>query len=421
MPAIVALVASNFAAPDRPRAYGLVASAGAIAVAAGPLIGGAVTTYWTWRLVFAGEVVIVIAILALTRKIRDAAPGQRSSLDFVGVVLSSTGLGLAVYGVLRSGEWGWVLAKEGSADILGLSLTLWLIVAGLLFIRLFVAWEGHVVRRGGEPLIDLTMLHNAQLTGGLTMFFFQFLLQAGLFFTIPLYLSVALGLSALDTGVRLLPLSVTLLIAAVGIPKFWPHASPRAVVTVGLATILAGILSLIAALEEGAGAEIVTVPLLLAGLGVGALASQLGAVTVSAVPDERTGEVGGLQNTVTNLGASLGTALAGSVLIGALTATFLSGLAADPDVPPEVNNRAQVELSGGIPFVSDATLESALEDAGVGAAQADQIAELNADARIAGLRLSLAVLALLAALALFLTRLLPTRAVGQPSGEGAGR
>jgi hypothetical protein len=300
-------------------------------------------------------------------------------------------------------------------------LTLWLVVAGLVFIRLFLAWEGHVVRRGGEPLIDLTMLRNAQLTGGLTMFFFQFLLQAGLFFTIPLYLSVALGLSALDTGVRLLPLSVTLLIAAVGIPKFWPQASPRAVVTVGLATILAGILSLIAALEEGAGADIVTVPLLLAGLGVGALASQLGAVTVSAVPDERTGEVGGLQNTVTNLGASLGTALAGSVLIGALTATFLSGLEANPDVPPEVNSTAQVELSGGIPFVSDDTLDSALEDAGVPAAQAEQIAELNADARIAGLRLSLAVLAFLAALALFLTRLLPSRAVGQPAEGAADR
>ena len=419
MPAIVALVASNFAAADRPRAYGLVASAGAIAVAAGPLIGGAVTTYWTWRLVFAGEVVIVIAILALTRKIQDVAPAGRSSLDLTGVALSSTGLGLAVFGVLKSGEWGWVLAKQGATDVLGLSLTLWLIVAGLLFLRLFVAWEHHVVARGGEPLVDLTMFRNAQLTGGLTMFGFQFLLQAGLFFTIPLYLSVALGLSALDTGIRLLPLSLTLLLAAVGIPKFWPRASPRAVVAVGLATILAGILALIAALEEGAGAEIVTVPLLLAGLGVGALASQLGAVTVSAVPDERTGEVGGLQNTVTNLGASLGTALAGSVLIGALTATFLSGLASNPDVPPEVNSTAQVELSGGIPFVSDADLESAMEDAGVPPDKAQTISDLNADARIAGLRLSLAVLAILAAVALFLTRLLPTRAVGQPADPAA--
>src|SRR5690242_9572845 len=105
MPAIVALVASNFVAEDRPRAYGLVASAGAVAVAAGPLIGGAVTTYLTWRLVFAGEVLLVIAILAVTRKIRDVPVHEEFRLDVVGVVLSAAGLGLAVFGVLRSGEW----------------------------------------------------------------------------------------------------------------------------------------------------------------------------------------------------------------------------------------------------------------------------------------------------------------------------
>src|SRR4051794_11415674 len=231
MPAIVALVASNFGPADRPRAYGLVASAGAIAVAAGPLIGGAVTTYWTWRLVFAGEVVIVAAILVLTRRIQDAPPSSRVHLDIRGAALSAIGLGLAVFGVLKSGSWGWVAAKEGAPSIAGLSLTLWFIVAGLVVLRLFVAWERHMVTTGREPLVDLDMLRNAQLTGGLVMFLFQFLLQAGLFFTIPLYLSVALGLSALDTGVRLLPLSITLLVAAVGIPRVWPHASPRRVVS----------------------------------------------------------------------------------------------------------------------------------------------------------------------------------------------
>jgi MFS family permease len=268
MPAIVALVASNFGPSERPRAYGLVASAGAIAVAAGPLIGGAVTTYWTWRLVFAGEVVIVAAILALTRRIQDAPPAARSRLDVRGAVLSALGLGLAVFGVLKSGSWGWVNAKEGTPSILGLSLTLWFILAGLVVLRLFVGWERHMVAEGREPLVDLGMLRNAQLTGGLVMFLFQFLLQAGLFFTIPLFLSVALGLSALDTGVRLLPLSVTLLVAAVGIPRLWPTASPRKVVSWGLAALLAGIVSLLAALDAGVGPEVVTVPLLLAGLGV---------------------------------------------------------------------------------------------------------------------------------------------------------
>ena len=207
------------------------------------------------------------------------------------------------------------------------------------------------------------MLRNARLVGGLTMFFFQFLLQAGLFFTIPLFLSVALGLSALDTGVRLLPLSVTLLVAAVGIPRLWPQASPRRVVTWrpgGAAGRhrLADRRARGRAPAPRSSRSRCCWP----ASGVGALSSQLGAVTVSAVPDERSGEVGGLQNTATNLGASLGTALAGSVLIGALSASFFLGIEGNPDVPESVSDQAEVELAGGIPFVSDPDLEAALAD-----------------------------------------------------------
>ena len=285
-------------------------------------------------------------------------------------------------------------------------------LSGLVVLCVFFWWEQRLADRGSEPLVDITMLRNARLAGGLTLFFFQFLIQAGLFFVVPLFLSVALGMSAVETGVRLLPLSVTLLVAAVGIPRLWPQASPRKVVARGLAALLAGIVALVAGLEVGAGAEVVTVPLLLAGLGVGALASQLGAVTVSAVPDERGGEVGGLQNTATNLGASLGTALVGSVLIGALTASFLTGIQDNPDVPDDVSSSAEVQLAAGAPFISDADLDLALEEAGLPPEQAQAAVDANEEARVAGLRLSLAVLALFAAAALYLSRLLPTRPVG---------
>ena len=191
---------------------------------------------------------------------------------------------------------------------------------------LFLRWENHRVEQGQAALVDPAMLENRTLRGGLTSFFFQYLLQAGLFFAVPLFLSVALGLSAIATGVRLLPLSITLLLAAAGIPKMFPKASPRRVVQLGFLALFAGLVVMVAVLDAGAGPEIVTWPMLLAGLGVGALASQLGAVTVSSVPDEQSGEVGGLQNTVTNLGASIGTALAGAVLISALTTSFLTGI-----------------------------------------------------------------------------------------------
>jgi MFS family permease len=409
MPAIVALVASNFGPSERPRAYGLVAAAGAIAVAAGPLIGGLFTTYLSWRLVFAGEVVIVLVILLLTRRMNDTPPDPDARLDLVGTALSGTGLGLIVFGILKAGTWGVLQPKDGAPVWLGVSPVIWLFTIGAVVLGVFVLWEQHRIDRGQGALIDPAMFKIPQLRGGLTAFFFQFLLQMGLFFVVPLFLSVALGLSAVATGVRLLPLSATLLLAAVGIPRFFPHANPRRVVRFGFLTLLIGIVVLIALLDEGAGPENNTWPMLLAGLGIGALASQLGAVTVGAVPDEQTDEVGGLQNTFTNLGASVGTALAGAVLIAALTSSFLTGIQYDSDVPNSVSSQAQVQLASGIPFVSDADLETALADADVPPETADAIVDENADARIDGLRAALAVLALIAVVALFATWLLPTK------------
>jgi MFS family permease len=416
MPAIVALVAGNFPPRGRPRAYGLVMAAGAIAVAVGPLIGGFATTYFSWRWVFAGEVVIVLGILVLARRIQDAPPEGRAKLDLVGAVLSAAGLGLAVFGVLRSSEWGWITPKTGGPELLGVSPVVWLIMGGLFVVWLFLAWERRLEKKGIEPLVRPELLANRQLTGGLLMFGYQFLIQAGLFFIIPLYLSVALGLSAIATGVKILPLSLTLLVAAAGIPRFFANASPRRVVRLGLLAMLAGIVSLFAAIDAEASAEIVTVPLLLAGLGIGALASQLGSVTVSAVPDEDSPEVGGLQNTGTNLGASLGTALAGSILIAALTASFLGGVQQNPAVPDSVKSQANVELAGGVPFMSDSDLQAALTKAGVTGDAATAILDVNREARLDGLRAALVVLATIALLALFSAQRMPTVQPGSESG-----
>jgi MFS family permease len=413
LPAIVALVASNFAAERRPAAYGLVAAAGAIAVAVGPLVGGFCTTYFSWRWVFAGEVVIVLGILLLTRRIADAPVEKRPRLDVVGSILSALGLGLLVFGVLRSGEWGWIHPKPDGPSWANLSPTVWLVLAGLLVIWLFFRWEARVDGRGGEPLLRPAMLRNRQLTGGLTMFFFQFLVQAGFFFIVPLFLSVCLGLSALATGARLLPLSITLLAAAIGIPKLFPNVSPRLIVRVGLLALLAGTVVLLALLDADAGPEVVFVPMLLIGLGIGALASQLGAVTVSAVSDDESPEVGGVQNTMTNLGASLGTAIAGSILIATLTSAFLTNIEQSSAIPSRVKSQANVELAGGVPFISDADLEAALDDAHVSSRATDAALDAYSEARIAGLKSALAILALITVLALFLAQGIPTR---QPGG-----
>jgi len=407
MPSVVALVATNFGRSERPRAYGLVASAGAIAVAVGPLLGGLLTTYASWRWVFVGEVVIVLGILALSRRMADSPPVPGTRLDPVGTFLSASGLGMIVFGIIRSGTWGFVQPKPDAPQWLGASPVIWLILGGAGVLALFVVWENRQLRRGGPVLVDPRILRVPKLQAGLTSFFFQFLLQAGLFFVLPLFLSVALGLSAVATGVRLLPLSVTLLASAVGVPRLFPQASPRRVVRIGFGLLLLGIVVLLVALDQGSGPEVVTWPLLLAGLGIGSLASQLGAVTVSAVPDEQSGEIGGIQNTVTNLGASIGTALAGSVLISVLTTTFLGSVASNAAIPKELSAQAQVQLSAGVPFVSDADLSAVLQEAGVPPASAQAVVDENVKSRINGLRAALAVLALLALVALATTRRLP--------------
>ena len=299
-----------------------------------------------------------------------------------------------------------------------MSPVVWLILGGLLAIRLFMGHIRRLEAADGQPLVTPALFGNRRMTSGLIMFFFQFTVMMGVFFVVPLYLSVALGLSAIDTGIKITPLSLSMLLAAVAIPRFRPSASPRRVVTIGLVAMVVGIVLLFVSMDVDASASIVTWPMLLIGLGMGGLASQLGAVTVSSVRDEESPEVGGLQNTASQFGASLGTALAGSILIAALTSSFLTGIAGNPDVPQEVVSQANVELASGIPFISDDDLTSAMEEAGATPAVTQAVVEENQAARIAGLRASLALLAILGAIALFFTRRLPDR---QPKARSKRR
>jgi len=369
--------------------------------------------------VFAGEVVVVLVILVLARRIADAPAEGHKRLDLVGTLLSVVGLGMAVFGVLRSSEWGWINPKPGGPSILGLSPTIVLIIGGLFVVWLFIVWEKRLERKGADPLVEPEILKNHQLSGGLIMFLLQYLLQAGVFFIVPLFLSVVLELTPLETGARLIPLSIALLIAAAGIPKVWPHVSPRRMVRIGVLLLLAGILVLMTGIHLDANAGVVAIPMLLIGLGIGALASQLGAVTVSAVPDDQSSEVGGLQNTATNLGASLGTAFAGSVMIAVLTSSFIAGITNNPDVPASVASQVTVQLSSGAPFISDTALEANLTKAGASQQISTAVLDANRTARIQALDAALGVLGVIAVVALFFTGRIPTRQPGSEEKEPA--
>ncbi|MGN5238213.1 MFS transporter [Rhodococcus sp. SJ-3] len=411
MPAIVSLVAANFPPERRAAAYGLVAAAGAMAVAVGPLLGGAVTTFASWRYVFFGEVVVVALILLVLRRVRDVPPSP-VSIDVPSAILSVAGLAMIVYGVLRSSEWGWVLASPSGPQVIGMSPVIWLVLGGLLVLYLLMRRQHALIGKGRDPLVDPALFENRQLTGGVTMFFAQFAVQAGVFFAVPLFLSVVLELSALETGVRILPLSIALVLAAAGIPKLRPHANPRRVVRLGLASMIVGITILTAGMDPGANAAVVAIPMLFMGLGLGALSSQLGAITVSAVPDAQSAEVGGVQNTATNLGASLGTALIGSILIATLTTSVAGGIEDNPEIPASVQQQATTQITNGVPFLSNTELDNALVTTGLDEPTRDAVVAVNSDARLEALQVAFAATALIAVAALFGTGRLPTRAVG---------
>ena len=265
MPAIVALVASNFEKAERPKAYGLVAAAGAIAAALGPVIGGAFTTYLSWRYVFAGEVLIVVVILLLAKRMHDTPPEKGVKLDLVGTAISSVGMAMIVLGLLKSGSWGFLQPKPEAPQMLGMSPVIWMLIGGGVLMTLFLAWENRRIERGAGALLEPSMLRLPQLRSGVMSFMFMFLVQAGTFFTVPLYLSIALELSAVETGVRLLPLSLSLLVFALAVPKLLPDVSPRRAANFGFVALFTGLVALIGLLEVGSGPEIITWPLLICG------------------------------------------------------------------------------------------------------------------------------------------------------------
>ena len=168
---------------------------------------------------------MVLGILVLARRVQDAPPESRPKLDLVGTLLSATG---SAWRSRRAAvqRVGMGAAQAGWTRGAGVSPVVWLVLGGLFVVWLFLGWERRLEAKGAEPLVRPELLSNRQLAGGLVLFFHQYLIQAGLFFTIPLYLSVALRLSAIDAGIRILPLSLTLLVAAAGIPTTQPGSAP---------------------------------------------------------------------------------------------------------------------------------------------------------------------------------------------------
>jgi EmrB/QacA subfamily drug resistance transporter len=427
VPAIVSLVAATYSGPQRALAFGIVGGVAGAAVAAGPLIGGWVTTEFSWRYVFAGEVVIVAAILLVRRRLpRSPAAASRPQLDVVGVLISSLGLGLAVFGILKSSEWG-LIEPRGALTIGGTEITPFgfssvpfLILAGVGCLAGFVLWEERRERQGKDTLLDRTLLRIPQLRAGLLTLMMQQLLLLGTFFVLPVYLQVVLGLDAFDTGKRLFPMSVTMFIAAMLGPRLAAGFAPKRVAQAGLVAIAVAAVVLLSTIDVELNEAEFALALALFGVGAGLLLSQLGNVIMSSVDPAKINEAGGLQGTAQNLGASLGTALIGSVLIAALTSNLVTRVEQNPDLPPPVREQVTQIAEQGLEIVPVDDVEQAAREAGLPADQAAALADDYGKAQLHGLERAIGAVAIFGLLSLWFTRGLPGRAVMPTSPQEAG-
>jgi MFS family permease len=427
IPGIAALTAANYEGKDRALAYALIGGITAAAVAVGPLIGGWVTTNASWRYVFAGETVIVTVIILLRGQIAQAPKAEhRPKMDIIGSVLSVAGLGLAVFGILMGSKWGFVkplgaLTINGTEITpLGFSIVPFMVLTGLGILAGFVHWEERRHRLGLDRLLDTSLLRIARLRAGLTTLLGQQLVLMGLFFVIPVYLQVVVGLDAFETGKRLIPLSAAMLVAALAGPKVAGRRSPRTVAQMGLVLISAGAVVMLATLDVKLNDTGFKIAMVLVGAGGGLLASQLGNVIMSSTDSSKASETGGLQGTALNLGASIGTALIGAILILNLINGFNDNVADNPQVPAQTREAIAAGTEEGIDIVPAAQVEQLALSKGLSEDQAKAVAADYGDAELDALRVSIGAVAAIALLCLWFTSKLPTSATAQDPRPEAG-
>jgi len=416
IPAMLSLIAGNFTKPqDRLKAYGTVAAMAGVAAGLGPIIGGFLTTYATWRIAFAGEVVIVIWILLRNGLIKDVKlEGNKIKLDTFGVVLSVVGLATMVQGILMASTYGLFRARQSFSlfgivnfEAGGISPSIVGIAIGILVLMVFAGWEAYRLKKGKDQLVNLKLLKLPAVGGGtLTILAQQFVL-GGLMYVMALYLQIQQGKSAFETGVTLLPLSLCLLIAASRGDKLAERFDPRSIIRAGYVLVLVGVLAIAFRSRDIAADPAFVISLAVAGAGVGLISSQLQNLVQSSVSKEQSSETSGLMATFQNLGMSLGTAIAGVALVGFLIAISTNLVNENTTLTQAQKDQYISGLNQKATIMSNEQLDQLL--VGVDEETAQQVTDINEEARAKSLSYAFASIAVLGGLGLAATTRLPKR------------
>jgi LPXTG-motif cell wall-anchored protein len=375
LPAMQSLIHGNFEGKERARVFALVGAAGAIAAAIGPLIGGLVTTLLSWRVGFLLEALIIVAVLFGSRGIRDVPYTGDRSVDLVGAFLSVIGMGGLVVGVLVWQEGG-----ESVAALLAIGVAA---MAGLVY------WLRRRKREGKAVLLDPGLFASKPYRLGVVQIFLQQVALGGMLIALPIYLQLVWGYNALQAGVTLAPLSLTMFGIALVVGRRAGKRRPASLVRAGFFLLVVSIAILIVLVPRADSGWALAIPLALAGAGLGLLASQLNNYALAPISEERVGEAAGVTSATGSFGLSFGLAFAGAIMLATLSIAFTNKAQASAVLPPAQKDHVADVLEDDAQVMSDAQLEQLL--AGQPRDIQDEILSINTDARHLALQVALIV------------------------------
>jgi MFS family permease len=418
IPLIYILITVNFTdLKARAAAFGAVTAMAGLGSASGPLIGGIITTTITWRVSFAMESLLVVAIVLLSRGIVDASRQEsKPKLDIGGAILSALGPAALVFGALMASTYGWLTARQ-DFSIAGYVLIpqggmspVWLFFAlGIVVLLVFGFYEKYRERRGKDPLVHLRVLNRVTVPGLVTQSA-QWFLTLGLFFIISVFLQVAWEFSAIETGLMLLPAILGILFFSRRAGKIAKKYPEGRIIQTGFLAVEAGVAALLLMVGPNSAPWEFIPGLLLIGSGIGLIMPASVNLVQSAASEEDQGDISGVSRSASNFGSSLGTAVAGAVLVSALIVGVTQFTQESTVLPPPAKEQIAVALKGDVTALSDTQVEEALQ--GQPPEIVQEVVRINAAARNRALGfalLAVGVVGLIGFAAIFSCQDRPTR------------
>jgi MFS family permease len=347
----------------RAKSYGIMGGVNAVGVAVGPIIGGFLTTYYSWRWAFGIEILVLLAMLVFSGVIpADVLKETKPNLDRIGVALQACAMILLVLGILLISDYGLFFARQplyiGGVNVafFGLSPALYLFMLGTVFTMLFTRWERRLEAAGESTLLRLSLFANHVFSKGIQIASIQTMMIAGILFTVPLFLQVTYGLNPLESGFYLLPLSISILLFALLGVRLRNRLSMRAIMLIGWAVVIASAIVLIARMSAGNGPRDLILGITLFGVGMGLLSSQTANVVMSSITLDESAEASGTLNTFQQVGNAVGVAILGTVLSVTLVYHLVTQVEQSA-LPAEAKPAVTERLRGGVEVASTEYVE----------------------------------------------------------------